>query len=58
MKQKWPPNDTLAKLLRLDAKLFHGKITNAQYQERLARIRRLAAKEAAATPQSRRERTR
>ncbi len=58
MKKKWPPNAALAKLLRLDVKLHRGKITEAQYQELLARIRRFAEKEAPGKKTRHAERTR
>ncbi len=45
MKKKWPPNDPLAKLLCLHAKLAQGKITQAQFDACFARLKRLADKQ-------------
>jgi len=56
-KRKWPDNDPLAKLLRLQVKLHRRSITPAQFEERLARLVRLAAKDAA-KPKHSQERTR
>jgi hypothetical protein len=53
--RKWPPNDALAKLLRLQAKLHRGATTPAQFEERRARL--LAAK-SVVKPIHSRERTR